>query len=77
MRAKLLAAAAVGCLSLSACSDSNPGPTSNTLVSPRLDSGVTSSNGGGQRTLGDQPGVSVGTTGTTGGQSPNGKGNAY
>ena len=77
MRAQLLTAAAIGCLSLAACSDSNPGPASNTLVSPRLDSGVTSSNGGGQRTLGDQPGIGIGTSGTTSGQSPNGKGNAY
>ena len=77
MRTTLLAAAAIGCLGLSACSDSNPSPASNNLVSPQLDSGVTSSNGGGQRALGNQPGVSTGTNGATGGQSPNGKGNAY
>lgn len=77
MRTTLLAAATIGCLSLSACNGSDPAPASNNLVSPRLDSGVTSSNGGAQRVLGDQPGISTGTNGTTGGQSPNSKGNAY
>ena len=42
---------------LAACADERP----NTIVSPRLDSGITSSNGGGTRALGDQPNVGVTT----------------
>ena len=42
---------------LAACADGRP----NTIVSPRLDSGITSSNGGGTRALGDQPNVGVTT----------------
>ncbi len=42
---------------LAACADTRP----DTLVSPSLDSGVTSSNGGGTRTLGNQPNVGVTT----------------
>ena len=42
---------------LAACSDIRPSP----LVSPQLDSGVTSSNGGGTRTLGNNPNVGVST----------------
>ena len=42
---------------LAACADVRP----DTTVSPRLDSGITSSNGGGQRALGNQPGVGVTT----------------
>ena len=42
---------------LAACAETRP----DTVVSPRLDSGITSSNGGGQRTLGNQPGVGVST----------------
>ncbi len=37
---------------LAACADVRP----DTVVSPQLDSGVTSSNGGGARALGNQPG---------------------
>lgn len=42
---------------LAACAYVRP----DTTVSPQLDSGVTSSNGGGARALGNQPGVSVRT----------------
>ncbi|HEY0203277.1 MAG TPA: hypothetical protein VGC15_03895 [Acetobacteraceae bacterium] len=43
--------------SMVACADVRPDP----VVSPQLDSGVTSSNGGGTRALGNQPGVGVTT----------------
>ena len=43
---------------LAACADIRP----DTTVSPRLESGVTSSNGGGARALNNQPGVGVTTT---------------
>lgn len=42
---------------LAACAYERP----NTIVSPRLDSGITSSNGGGARVLGDQPNVGIST----------------
>ena len=42
---------------LTACAEVRPDP----VVSPRLDSGITSRNGGGTRTLGNQPGVGVTT----------------
>ncbi len=42
---------------LAACSAIRP----DTAVSPQLDSGITSSNGGGTRALGNQPGASVTT----------------
>ena len=42
---------------LAACAGDRP----DTTVSPRLDSGVTSSNGGGARALSSQPGVGVTT----------------
>ncbi len=42
---------------LAACSDIRP----DTTVSPRLDSGITSSNGGGARALGNGTGASVTT----------------
>ncbi len=45
---------------LTACAADKP----DTVVSPKLESGITSSNGGGQRTLGNQPNIGV-TTSTT------------
>ena len=46
---------------LAACANSRPDP----IVSSQLDSGITSSNGGGKRALGSQPNVGVTTrTGT-------------
>ncbi len=80
MRTSLLAVAAIGCLGLSACNgDPPPGnPALNSTTGPaRLDSGITSSNGGGQRALGGTPGISTGTGGATGGFAPNQKGNSY
>ncbi len=80
MRTTLLSLAAVGCLGLSACSGTpsqNPALT-NSLTGPAaLDSGITSSNGGGQRSLSNIPGVNVGTGGATGGLQPATKGNSY
>ncbi len=78
MRTTLLALAAIGCLGLSACDGSSQSQGSDSLTGPaRLDSGITSSNGGGQRALGGTPGVNVGTNGTTGGIQPASKGNSY
>ena len=44
-------------LGLAACADARPDP----VVSPRLDSGITSSNGGGMRALGNQPNIGITT----------------
>lgn len=43
---------------LTACAAEKP----DTVVSPKLDSGITSSNGGSQRALGNQPDVGVTTS---------------
>ena len=53
----VLMAAALA-FALSACAGQT-GPAG--TVSPQLDSGVTSNNGGGARTLGNNPGVSITT----------------
>ncbi len=42
---------------LAACADARPDAT----VSPQLESGITSSDGGGTRALGNQPGVGITT----------------
>ncbi len=42
---------------LAACAYDRP----DTVVSPQLDSGITSSNGGGARALGNQPNVGIST----------------
>lgn len=47
------------------------------IVSPSLDSGITSENGGGARALGNTPGVTLGRTGMTEKQAPNSRGAAY
>lgn len=44
-------------LGVAACADARPDP----VASPRLDSGITSSNGGGVRALGNDPNVGVTT----------------
>ena len=78
MRKTLLAVAAVGCLGLSACSGSGQNPAMNSLTGPAsLDSGITASNGGGQRALGNAQGINIGSGGSTEGTAPNQKGNAY
>lgn len=46
-------------------------------IDPKLDSGVTSSNGGGQRATGNTPNVSVGGTGPAQTQAPSSRGPAY
>lgn len=57
-------------LAVCACGQDRP------LISPKLDSGITSSNGGGVRALGNQPSVNVGGTGPTDTQRSNGRGPA-
>ena len=49
----------------------------NGVVAPSLDSGVTSSNGGGARALGNTPGISLGGGGLTPTGAPNSRGTAY
>ena len=79
MNLKVIGAAVLCCVGLAAC-QSQPDPGSNSLTGPaRLDSGITSSNGGGQRALGDTPNVGLNSQGATSvtPNGPNTKGNAY
>ena len=63
------------CLALTACAYETPG--GDPVVSPRLDSGVTSSNGGGQRALGNTLDVGVSNGATTIRRGNNAQGSAY
>ncbi len=79
MTMKMTALALLSCVGLAACANGNTGPGSANSNGPtQAPSGITSSNGGGQRALGNIP--SVGTT-TGGGVSstsvPNSKGASY
>ncbi len=47
------------CLAVSACGEQRP------TIDPKLESGVTSSNGGGQRQTGAVPDLTIGPNGTT------------
>ena len=47
------------------------------VVSPSLDSGVTSSNGGGARATGGTPGINLGGASSTPTGAPNARGTAY
>ncbi len=58
-------------LAVCACGPQRP------AIDPALDSGVTSSNGGGTRALGNNPGVSVGSGVATNPGIPNSRGPAY
>ncbi len=63
------------CLALAACAGAEPG--GGTATSARLDSGITSSNGGGQRATGNTPNIGTSNMGAV--QTPvnNTKGAAY
>ncbi len=50
-------AALLACLALGACAYEKPQST----VSPNLNSGITSNNGGGARALGNTPNIGLGT----------------
>ncbi len=58
-------------LAVCACGPQRP------AIDPALDSGITSSNGGGTRALGNNPGVSVGGGVATNPGIPNSRGPAY
>ena len=66
---------AAACAFLAACNNPNERP--GTVASPRLDSGVTSSNGGGARAVGNLPSINIGPNGGTQTGVPNQKGTAY
>lgn len=63
------------CLALSACAGVHPGV--DPAVSARLDSGVTSSNGGGQRVLDGTPNIGVNSGGAVSSRVNNTQGAAY
>lgn len=79
MNLKIVAIAAVSCLGLAACGNMTPGDTATSMGATQAPSGITSSNGGGQRALGNVPGVGVnsGTGQASVGSVPNTKGAAY
>lgn len=66
----LLTTAAI-CLAVSACGEQRP------AIDPKLDSGVTSSNGGGQRQTGAVPDLAIGRNGVAPTSAPTSKGAAY
>ncbi len=63
------------CLAITGCAGERPG--GDPPISARLDSGVTSSNGGGQRVLGSTPNISTGQNGVVTQRSNNTQGAAY
>jgi len=66
----LITTIAIG-ITVSACGSQRP------AVDTQLNSGVTSSNGGGQRTTGAVPNISVGPNGATRSGVPSSAGTAY
>ena len=81
MTFKIMAALVVSCAGLAACASTGPG-SANANSPAQAPSGVTSSNGGGQRQLGNIPSVGIttgpsGVSGTTVGAVPNSKGASY
>ena len=68
---RTIIATATICLAVSACGDQRP------AIDPKLESGVTSSNGGGQRTTGAVPDLTIGPKGATTTSSPSSIGGAY
>ena len=58
-------------LAVCACSQQH------SAIDPRLDSGVTESNGGGTRALGNNPNIGLGGTGAAQPASSNSRGSAY
>ena len=71
-----IAIAIVG-LSLSGCGNTGPG-TATSSGPTQAPSGITSSNGGGQRAIGNLPSVGITTGGgATAGTVPNSKGASY
>ncbi len=79
MKMKMTALALLSCVGLTACASGSTGAGSANSNGPtQAPSGITSSNGGGQRALGNIP--SVGTTtggGATATSVPNSKGASY
>ena len=70
------AIAAAMSLALCGCGNTSGPGHPDQAISPRLDSGVTSSNGGGARTLGGTNSINIGPGGTSNTPS-NGQGSAY
>jgi len=66
----LITTVAIG-ITVCACGPQRP------AIDPQLDSGITSSNGGGQRQTVAVPNISVGPNGTTTGRAPSSAGAAY
>ena len=77
MTMKIAGALLLSCIGLAACASTGPG-TANSNGPTQAPSGITSSNGGGQRALGNIPNIGTNSaTGVTSGPVPNTKGNSY
>jgi hypothetical protein len=77
MTMKIAGAVLLSCIGLAACANTGSGGMTSTRPT-QSPIGVTASNGGGQRALGDIPSEGVNSvTGPTTGGVPNSKGNAY
>ena len=77
MSIKIAGAVLFSCIGLAACASTGPG-TANSNGPGQAPSGITSSNGGGQRQLGNIPSIgSNSATGTTNSGVPNSKGASY
>ena len=76
MTIKTLGAVALACFGLAACASTGPGSASanGPTAAP---SGITASNGGGQRAVGGIPSVGVSSSGTSVSAVPNSKGASY
>ncbi len=75
MSIKITGVVLLSCLGLAACNGAGSSPATSAAMSPVS---ATSSNGGGQRALGDIPSQGVNSSvGATSTGVPNGKGNAY
>ena len=68
---RTIIATATICLGVSACGPQRP------AIDPKLESGVTSSNGGGQRQTGAVPDLTIGPRGLRGTGAPTSTGGAY
>ena len=77
MKIKYACVVLLSCVSLAACAGSTSPGSANANNPTQAPSGVTASNGGGQRQLGNIPSVGINGGGTTVGGVPNSKGASY
>ncbi len=76
MNTRVAATLVFTCLSLVGCASTGPGSATSNGPTP-APSGITSSNGGGQRALGNLPNVGISNGTGVSGAVPNSKGASY